>query len=105
MNTIKFVLIGVASVIALIVLAIVVVQFRGHLNSFKTAKSPVVFWDQMFRKGALSFVEPLLFHTGLFKLCVFGSAFYHDWLWYPVVGKKRIRKFNKTEWGKLFRRY
>ncbi len=52
---------------------------------FKVNKSPVIFWDQMFRKGALSFVEPLLFHTGLFKTAVFGSAFYHDYLWYNTV--------------------
>jgi len=72
---------------------------------FKTNKSPVVFWDQMFRKGALSFVEPLLFHTGLFKSAVFGSAFYHDYLWYPTVGKSRVNKFMKTPWGELWKRY
>jgi len=72
---------------------------------FKTGRSPVIFWDQMFRKGALSFIEPLLFHTGLFRSCVFGSAFYHDKLWYPTVGFRRIRKFNKTPWGRLFRKY
>jgi len=76
------------------------VNFRS-----KTNKSPVIFWDQMLRKGALSFVEPLLFHTGLFKMAVFGSAFYHDKLWYPTIGKARIRRFNKTKWGKLFKRY
>jgi len=72
---------------------------------FSTKRSQVIYWDQVFRKGALSFVEPMLFHTGLFKLCVFGSAFYHDYLWYPLIGKTRIRKFMKTEWGKLFQRY
>ncbi|MBW2964388.1 DUF362 domain-containing protein [Candidatus Woesearchaeota archaeon] len=72
---------------------------------FQTAKSPVIFWDQMFRKGALSFVEPLLFHTGLFRMCVFGSAFYHDHVWYNTVGRGRINKYNRTKWGKLFKRY
>jgi uncharacterized protein (DUF362 family) len=72
---------------------------------FKTHKSPVIVGDQLFRKGPLSFIEPLLFHTGLFKLCVFGSAFYHDYLWYPLVGKRIIRKFNKGKWGKLFKKY
>ncbi|MBW3011545.1 DUF362 domain-containing protein [Candidatus Woesearchaeota archaeon] len=72
---------------------------------FSTGKSPVIFWDQMFRKGALSFVEPMLFHTGLFKMCVFGSAFYHDYLWYPIVGKPIIRRFNKTKWGQLWKKY
>ncbi len=72
---------------------------------FTTKKSPVIFWDQVFRKGALSFVEPLLFHTGLFNLAVFGSAFYHDYFWYNLVGRRRINKFMKTEWGKMFQKY
>ncbi len=72
---------------------------------FRTSKSPVIFGDQMFRKGALSFVEPLLFHTGLFKVAVFGSAFYHDYLWYPTIGKHRVNKFMKTTWGELWKRY
>jgi uncharacterized protein (DUF362 family) len=72
---------------------------------FTTKKSPVIFWDQMFRKGPLSFVEPLLFHTGLFNLCILGSMVYHDYLWYPTIGKIRINKFMKTEWGRLFKKY
>lgn len=71
---------------------------------FTTHKSPVIFFDQLFRKK-LSFIEPLLFHTGLFNLCIFGSAFYHDYLWYPLVGKRRIKKFKKTQWGRLFEKY
>lgn len=72
---------------------------------FKTNKSPVIFFDQMFRKGPLSFVEPWLFHSKLFHSAIFGSAFYHDYVWYPTIGKHRIRKFNKTSWGKLWQTY
>lgn len=72
---------------------------------FRTYKSPVIFGDQLFRKGLFRFVEPVLFHTGLFNLCIFGSAFYHDYLWYPLIGRKRIKKFLKTEWGKLWLSY
>jgi len=72
---------------------------------FKTARSPVIFGDQLFRKGALSALEPILFHTGLFKACVFASAFYHDYVWYQTVGRKRISEFRKSEWGKLFSEY
>ncbi len=78
----------------------------SHVNfNFSTGKSPVIFFDQVFRKGLLSFVEPLLFHTGLFKGCVFGSAFYHDYLWHNTIGRGRIREFMKSPWGKLFKRY
>jgi uncharacterized protein (DUF362 family) len=72
---------------------------------FRTAKSPVIFFDQLFRKGAFRFIEPLLFHTGLFRALVFGSGFYHDQLWYPTVGRSRIRSFMKTPWGRLFQTY
>jgi len=72
---------------------------------FSTGKTPVIFWDQMLRKGPLSFVEPLLFHTGLFNMCIFASAFYHDKLWYPTIGKKHINNFMQTEWGELWKQY
>ncbi len=71
---------------------------------FKTSKSPVIFFDQLFRRK-LKFLEHLFFHTKLFKLMIFSSGFYHDKLWYNTVGKSRIRKFNKTPWGKLFQKY
>lgn len=72
---------------------------------FTTKKSPVIFGDQLFRKGLLSFIEPMLFHTGLFNLCILASMVYHDYLWYPTIGRYRINKFMKTEWGKLFKKY
>jgi hypothetical protein len=78
---------------------------RGVNWGFKTGKSPVVLGDQLFRKGPLSFLEPILFHTPLFALCILGSAAYHDYVWYPTVGKKRINEFMKTEWGQLFQKY
>jgi hypothetical protein len=30
---------------------------------------------------------------------------YHDYMWYPTVGRARIREFMRTEWGRLFARY
>lgn len=72
---------------------------------FKTKKSLVVYFDQLLRKGPLSFMERLLFHTSLFKLCILGSAVYHDYVWYPIIGKRRVNQFMKTEWGKLWQRY
>lgn len=61
--------------------------------------------DQLFRKGALSFLEPLVFHTPLFKFAIMGSAVFHDYIWYPTKGKKRIGEFMKTGWEKLFQKY
>ena len=72
---------------------------------FKTSQSIIIQGDKLFRKGALSFFEPILFHTFLFKLPILASAIYHDNIWYPVIGKKYIKEFMSTEWGKLFERY
>ncbi len=72
---------------------------------FEVSRSLVVWGDQMVRKGKLKFLEPLM-HTFLFNLGpVMLSAIYHDLFWINTVGKKRIREYNKTEWGKLFRKY
>ncbi len=69
---------------------------------FTTKKSPVVFFDQLFRH---SFIEPLLFRTWFFNFCILGSAVYHDKLWYPVKGRKFVNDFKKTEWGKMWEEY
>jgi hypothetical protein len=46
-----------------------------------------------------------LFHTFLFQLAIAGSGMYHDYIWYPFIGKKRVNQFLKTEWGHLFSEY
>jgi uncharacterized protein (DUF362 family) len=80
-------------------------DISGVNFNFKTKKSPVIFWDQMFRKGRLKFFEKVLFHTSLFKIPIFMSAFYHDSVWYPIKGRRVINKFMKTEWGAAFQKY
>ncbi len=71
---------------------------------FSTGKSPVIFFDQLMRNHS-HFIEKYLFHTKLFNMCIFGSEFYHDHLWYNTIGKHHINNFMKTGWGKLFRSY
>jgi hypothetical protein len=47
-----------------------------------------------------------LFHTPLVYLFVFGSAFYHDYLWYPLKGSKVVERWKKeSKWGRLFESY
>ena len=72
---------------------------------FSTKRSLVIFGDQLLRKGWLRFLEKPLLHSPLVVWAPFASNVYHDWFWYPIVGKKRIRKFKKTKWGNLFQRY
>lgn len=56
--------------------------------------------------GPLKPLQKLFFHTPLVNMFIFGSAFYHDFYWYPTKGKKIVRDFQEnTEWGRLFRSY
>jgi hypothetical protein len=72
---------------------------------FETKKSLVIWGDQLIRLGPLRFAERLLLHSPLVVWAPFASNVYHDWIWYPTVGKSRIRDFSRTEWGGLFREY
>jgi len=69
---------------------------------FTTKRSFVIWGDQMLRKGFLRFFEKPLLHSPLVIWAPFASNLYHDYLWYPTVVRKRIKKFMKSDWGKLF---
>jgi len=73
--------------------------------NFKVKRSIVIWGDQMVRKGPLQFLYPL-FKSELFFLGpTYASMIFHDMLWYPTIGKRRIRKFFQSEWGKTFLNY
>jgi len=73
--------------------------------NFKVKRSVVIWGDQMVRKGPLQFLYPL-FKSELFFLGpIYASMIYHDMFWYPTIGKRRIREFFQTEWGKIFLNY
>ena len=56
--------------------------------------------------GPLKRLQKLFFHTPLVYLFVAGSYLYHDYVWYPVFGRRRVREFVRTSpWGALFARY
>ncbi|MFH1176742.1 MAG: DUF362 domain-containing protein [Acidobacteriota bacterium] len=56
--------------------------------------------------GSFKSLQKLLFHTPLVYLFVAGSYLYHDLAWYPLVGRRRVRRFLQTSpWGALFSRY
>ena len=74
---------------------------------FKVKKSPIIEGDQILRKKTanIKWLHHLLFYSPVFKTFIFASEFYHDWLWYPAIGKREIKRFMKTGWGKLFEKY
>ncbi len=73
--------------------------------NFKVKRSLVIWGDQMVRKGPLSFINPLLKNEIFFMGPILASLVYHDMFWYPTIGKRRIKRFMKTEWGKIFKNY
>jgi uncharacterized protein (DUF362 family) len=72
---------------------------------FKTSRSLVIWGDQLIRRGPLRPLKHLLLHSPLVVWAPFASNVYHDLLWYPTIGRSRIRAFAATEWGRLFERY
>jgi len=56
--------------------------------------------------GPLHAMQRLFFRTPLVYFFVFGSFFYHDYAWYPTIGKRRMERYKKTShWMRLFEQY
>ncbi len=72
---------------------------------FAPRRSLVIFGDQMLRKGPLRFLERALLHGPLFAWAPFASNLWHDGIWYPTVGRARIARFRRTDWGRLRESY
>jgi hypothetical protein len=69
---------------------------------FKVSRSLVIWGDQMLRRGPLRFLEKVALHSPLVVWAPMASNIYHDMLWYPTVGRARIARFRRTEWGRFF---
>jgi uncharacterized protein (DUF362 family) len=82
-------------------------SFQRLNFGFKVSKSPVIRWDQILRKKTANtkWLHQILFRSPVFKAFIFASGFYHDRLWYPFIGKRRIGQFMQNEWGQTFQRY
>jgi hypothetical protein len=93
---------GVADLSQIEIVGIDISQINFH---FKTKKSFVIWGDQMLRKGPLRFLEKIALHSPLVVWAPMASNIYHDWFWYPIIGRSIIRKYSKTEWGQLFEKY
>ena len=72
---------------------------------FNVKRSLVIWGDQMVRKGKLSFLNPLMRNKLFMAFPIMASLIYHDMFWYPTIGSKRIKEFNKTGWGLKFLNY
>jgi uncharacterized protein (DUF362 family) len=61
--------------------------------------------QRMLYHGIFKPLENLLTKTPLVVLTYLASWAYHDWYWYPLIGRRRVKKALRSEWGKLFLSY
>jgi uncharacterized protein (DUF362 family) len=78
-------------------------EIAGVDFGFRVKRSFVIWGDQMLRRGPLRFLEPIALRSPLVVWAPFASNVYHDWLWYPIIGRSIIRRFGRTKWGRFFR--
>lgn len=80
-------------------------DISGINFGFKTKRSFVIFGDQTLRKGFLRPLKKIALHSPLWVWAPIASTIYHDYLWYPLIGRWHKKRFLKTEWGKTFLSY
>ena len=73
--------------------------FSGTENTFASRGQKLIYW------GPLKPLEKLLLQTFLVPWSYIASIGYHDFFWYPLIGRWRVHKSLKTKWGKLFLTY
>jgi len=60
----------------------------------------------LFWFGPMKPLAKLMFQTPMVNAFIMGSFVYHDYIWYPMEGKKVVDKWlAETEWGQLFLKY
>ena len=60
----------------------------------------------LFWFGPLKPLAKLMFQTPMVNAFIMGSFVYHDYIWYPMQGRKVVDKWlDNTEWGQLFLEY
>ena len=68
-------------------------------NTFASKGQKLIYW------GPLKPLEKILLRTFITPWSYLASILYHDFYWYPFIGKKRVQKIMNTDWGKLFKTY
>lgn len=73
--------------------------FSANENTFASRGQKLIYW------GPLKPLEKLLLRTIITPWSYLASIAYHDWYWYPFIGKNRVKRVMETEWGSLFGKY
>jgi uncharacterized protein (DUF362 family) len=74
-------------------------EAQKRRETFASRGQKLIYW------GPLKRLERLLLQTWIAPWSYMASRAYHDLYWYNVVGRRRVGKALKTEWGRLFQRY
>jgi uncharacterized protein (DUF362 family) len=74
-------------------------KFSPHEDTLASRGQKAIYW------GPLKPLENILLRSPIVPWAYFASRLYHDGYWYPMHGKKRVKKIMGTEWGKLFEHY
>ncbi len=74
-------------------------HFSRDQNTFASRGQKLIYW------GPLKPLEKVLLRTAIAPWSYVASIAYHDYYWYPAIGKARVREALATPWGKLFRNY
>lgn len=77
------------------------VNFGFHMNqnTFASRGQKMIYW------GPLKPLEKVLLRTVIAPWSYAASIAYHDFYWYPCIGKPRVDRALETEWGRLFGTY
>ncbi|MFQ6103880.1 MAG: DUF362 domain-containing protein [Candidatus Glassbacteria bacterium] len=74
-------------------------KFDGTKNTFASRGQKLIYW------GPLKPLETLLLRTFIAPWSYLASWLYHDVYWYPLIGRRRVKKALETKWGRLFTSY
>jgi uncharacterized protein (DUF362 family) len=74
-------------------------HFQKGKNTVASFGQKLLYW------GPLKPLEKWLLRTVLTPWSYAASVIFHDWIWHPLIGRRRTRQILGTPWGKLFRDY
>ncbi len=74
-------------------------HFTREQNTFASRGQKMIY------RGPLKPLEKFLLRTPIAPWSYLASILYHDYYWYPFVGKCRVESSMETKWGRLFASY
>ena len=80
-------------------------DIRGVNFKFFVGENLASRFGKLFWFGPFKGLQKLLFRTPLVYIFVYASFLYHDFIWWPLIGRERQKKILKTGWGRLFSSY